>query len=198
MTGYSDRINHALAFAAKHHDQQVRKGTRSPYLTQPANVAIILTRYACNEDVVVAGILHDVVEDCLRDGWTDAMLSERIGEKFGHTMLAMLRAVTERRTDDDGIEMAAEDRKDDLLARMAEASPDALWVGAADAVHQVNAILSDLRRTTFPESVWARYPAGRDAMVRWYQRVASRMHEVGFTASIVDELTAATNQLAAL
>ena len=32
-TGYSDRINHALAFAAKHHDQQVRKGTRLPYLT---------------------------------------------------------------------------------------------------------------------------------------------------------------------
>ena len=35
ITGYSDRINHALAFAAKHHDQQVRKGTRLPYLTQP-------------------------------------------------------------------------------------------------------------------------------------------------------------------
>ena len=63
MTGYSDRINHAFAFAAKHHDQQVRKGTRLPYLTHPANVAVILTRYGCTEDTVVAGILHDVVED---------------------------------------------------------------------------------------------------------------------------------------
>ena len=33
MAGYSDPINHAFAFAAKHHDQQVRKGTRYPYLT---------------------------------------------------------------------------------------------------------------------------------------------------------------------
>ena len=54
ITGYSDRINHALAFAAKHHDQQVRKGTRLPYLTHPANVAIILTRYNCDETTVVA------------------------------------------------------------------------------------------------------------------------------------------------
>ena len=69
-TGYSDRINHALAFAAKHHDQQVRKGTRLPYLTHPANVAIILTRYGQDDDTVVAGILHDVIEDCVRDGFT--------------------------------------------------------------------------------------------------------------------------------
>src|SRR6478672_4460651 len=48
-TGYSDRINHALAFAAKHHDQEVRKGTRLPYVTRPANVAIILARYDQDE-----------------------------------------------------------------------------------------------------------------------------------------------------
>src|SRR3569833_1393465 len=68
--GYSDRINHAFAFAAKHHDRQVRKGTRLPYLTHPANVAVILTRYGQDEDTVVAGILHDVIEDCVRDGYT--------------------------------------------------------------------------------------------------------------------------------
>src|SRR5438067_12220007 len=83
VTGYSDRINHAFAFAAKHHDRQVRKGTRLPYLTHPANVAIILTRYAQDESTVVAGILHDVIEDCVRDGYTRDMLEQRIGDKFG-------------------------------------------------------------------------------------------------------------------
>ena len=62
-TGYSDRINHALAFAAKHHDQQVRKGTRHPYLTHPATVAIILTRYGQDEETIVAGILHSSIAD---------------------------------------------------------------------------------------------------------------------------------------
>src|SRR5512142_934229 len=69
VIGYSDRINHALAFAAKHHDRQVRKGTRLPYLTHPASVAIILTRYGQDDETVVAGILHDVIEDCVREAY---------------------------------------------------------------------------------------------------------------------------------
>ena len=81
--GYSDRINHALAFAAKHHDQQVRKGTRLPYDTHAANVAVILARYDRDDDTVVAGILHDVIEDYVRDGYTDEMVVGRIVDKFG-------------------------------------------------------------------------------------------------------------------
>ena len=96
MSGYLDRINHAFAFAAKHHDRQVRKGTRPPYLTHPANVAVILARYGCDEDTVVAGILHDVVEDCLRDGWTRTALEERIGEKFGPAALEAALSIAKR------------------------------------------------------------------------------------------------------
>jgi (p)ppGpp synthase/HD superfamily hydrolase len=172
MTGYSDRINHAFAFAAKHHDQQVRKGTRLPYLTHPANVAVILTRYGCGEDTIVAGILHDVVGDSVREGMTRDMLEERIDHKFGTGVLATVLAVTQRRVDDDGIEMSA----------------DALWVCAADKVHNANTILSDLRRTAFPETIWGRLSAGRDGTVKWYRRVADRLREIGFHAPIVAEL----------
>jgi len=103
VTGYSDVINHALAFAAKHHDRQVRKGTKLPYLTHPANVAIILSRYGRDNDTVVAGILHDVIEDCVRDGYTSEMFEQRIGDKFGAKVLETVLAVTYRRHDDDGI-----------------------------------------------------------------------------------------------
>ena len=132
MTGYSDRINHAFAFAAKHHDQQVRKGTKLPYLTHPANVALILARYGCNEDVIVAGVLHDLVGDCVRDGWTPEMLQERIGRKFGSSVLETVLAVSERRIDDDGVELSYDDRKSDYLVRLSLASEESLWVCAAD------------------------------------------------------------------
>ena len=191
MTGYSDRINHAFAFAAKHHDQQVRKGTRLPYLTHPANVAIILTRYGCSEDTVVAGILHDVVEDCVRDNMTREMLEERIGRKFGDGVLATVLMVTHRKMDDDGIELSSEDKKSDYLERLALANEDARWVCAADKVHNANSILSDLRRTSFPETVWGRFNVGKEGTVAWYRRVAVRLREVGFAAPIVDELEAA-------
>ena len=198
MNGYSDRINHAFAFAAKHHDQQVRKGTRLPYLTHPANVAVILTRYDCNEETVVAGILHDVIEDTVRDGWTRAMLEERIGSKFGNSVLETVLAVSERRLDDDGVELSYDDRKSDYLDRLSLASEDALWVCAADKVHNANAILSDLRRTSFPETVWGRFAMGREGTVRWYQRVSEWLRAVGFSASIVAELELAARDLSTI
>src|SRR4051812_31306465 len=135
ITGYSDRINHALAFAAKHHDRQVRKGTRLPYLTHPANVAIILTRYGRDDDTVVAGILHDVIEDCVRENFTRAMLEQRIGDKFGVSVLDTVLAVTHRIVDDEGVELSSEERKDDYLERLAQASDSARWVCAADKLH---------------------------------------------------------------
>ena len=195
ITGYSDRINHAFAFAAKHHDQQVRKGTRAPYFTQPANVAVILTRYGQDEDTVVAGILQSAVSDYVRESYTTEMLERRIGDKFGMDVLDTTLKVVERRYDDDGVEMSADERKDDVLTRLAHADDRARWVLAADALHTGGTVLADLQRTEFPETVWSRLAAGREGTVRWYRRVHDRLIDVGFTPAIVQELRAVTESL---
>jgi (p)ppGpp synthase/HD superfamily hydrolase len=194
-TGYSDRINHALAFAAKHHDRQVRKGTRLPYLTHPANVAIILTRYDQDEDTVVAGILHDVVEDCVRERYSRDMLEQRIGEKFGGDVLETVLAVTQRTSDNQGVELSSDERKDDYLDRLAQAGERARWVCAADKVHNGNSILADLRRTLDPDTVWNRFNSGREGTIRWYRRVYERLRELGFEASIMGELRHVAEEL---
>ena len=188
INGYSDRINHALAFAAKHHDRQVRKGTRLPYLTHPANVAIILTRYGRDEDIVIAGILHDVIEDCVRENYTRAMLEQRIGDKFGMTVLDTVLAVTHRTVDDGGTDLSSDERKEDYLERLIGASEAARWVCAADKLHNAGTIVADLQRTIEPMTVWGRFNAGRDGTVRWYRRVYERLRELGFTAAIMEEL----------
>ena len=193
--GYSDRINHAFAFAAKHHDRQVRKGTRLPYLTHPANVALILTAYDQDETTVVSGILHDVIEDCVRDGYTRDMLAQRIGDKFGSEVLDTVLAVTQRQMDEEGIELSSEERKDDYLARLAAASESARWVCAADKIHNAGSILADLKRTLDPDTVWSRFSAGRVATVRWYRRVYERLREIGFDAPIMAELREVTEEL---
>ena len=195
LPGYSDAINHAFAFAAKHHDRQVRKGTKLPYLTHPANVAVILTRYDRDEATVVAGILHDVVEDCVRDGYTRDMLEQRIGEKFGAGVLETVLAVTQRRANDDGEEFDADERKTDYLERLADASDSALWVCAADKVHNANSILSDLRRTGDPDSVWSRFNVGKAGTIKWYRDVHARLLELGFNEPIVAELGEAVKDL---
>ncbi|HET7564526.1 MAG TPA: HD domain-containing protein [Gemmatimonadaceae bacterium] len=186
-TGYSDRIHHAFAFAAKHHDQQVRRGTRLPYLTRAPNVAVILTRYAQDETTVVSGILYDVVDDYMRDGCTPEMLEQRIASKFGDDVLQTLLAVTERRFDDDGTEMSYDERRDDLLARLGDADARGRWVLAADQLHTGSALLADLRRTDFPESVWSRFASGREGTIRWYRRLCDTFLDAGFDAPIMQE-----------
>lgn len=188
MNGYSDRINHALAFAAKHHDIQVRKGTRNPYVTQPANIAVILTSYRQDVDTVVAGVLHDVIDDCVRGGWTREMLSDRISDKFGEGVLDTVISVIPRKFDDDGNEFDKEERRGDFLSRLAQASEQARWVCAADQVHNGSAILADLHRTVDADSVWSRFSLGRDGTIRAYRSVYDRLSEIGFIAPILDEL----------
>lgn len=193
--GYSDAINHAFAFAAKHHDRQVRKGTKLPYLTHPANIAVILTRYDRDEDCVVAGILHDVVEDCVRDGYTQEMLEQRMGEKFGDAVLRTVLQVTYRRNDDDGVELSSAQRKEDYLERLSEANEAARWVCAADKLHNVRSILADLQRTFDSETIWSRFGGRREATVKWYRDVYERLRSVGFDEPIMDELKLAVEEL---
>ncbi|HZJ01622.1 MAG TPA: HD domain-containing protein [Gemmatimonadaceae bacterium] len=195
VKGYSDAINHAFAFAAKHHDRQVRKGTKLPYFTQPANVAVILSRYGCGDNTVVAGILHDVAQDSIREGATLEMLEQRIGEKFGAEPLSLLLAVTQRRLDDDGVELDLDEMKTDYLDRLASAPRPALWVSAAEKLHNVNSLLSDVRRTMDPDSVWSRTSGGRDTTVKWYRDVLNRFAQIGFTEPITEELAEAVTAL---
>jgi (p)ppGpp synthase/HD superfamily hydrolase len=186
--GYSDRVNHALAFAAKHHDQQVRRGTRAPYATHPANVAIILTRYQQDDTAIVAGILFQVVEDSVLQGTSREMLDQRIAGKFGGATLETVLAVVERRTDDDGIELSPDERRDDALVRLADTSESARWVCAAHVLHDAGTLLADLRRTIDPGTVWTRFSGGPLETVRSYRRAVDRLREVGFRAEIMTEL----------
>jgi GNAT superfamily N-acetyltransferase len=190
MTGYSDRINHALAFAAKHHDQQVRRGTRLPYLTAAPNVAVILSRYDRDDQTVVSGILRDVVQDYVRDGFSVEMLEARIGEKFGAAVLAALLAVVERRYDADGVEMTPEERRTDLVNRLAAADERGRWVMAAVLTHAAGTLLAELTRTSFPGTVWAHAidGAGRESALQWFRAAHRRLEAAGFEAPIMAEL----------
>lgn len=188
--GYSDRVNHAFAFAAKHHDQQVRKGTRLPYLTHPANVAVILCRYGRDEDTVVAGILHDVIEDCTRSK-NGGSMQARICEKFGDDVVETVLMVARREVDEAGTPLSFEQQKQDYLERLRLASESARWVCAADKIHNAGSLLADLRRTQDPvdrESIWRRFRAGKAGTIQWYRDVYERLRAVGFSAPIMSEL----------
>jgi (p)ppGpp synthase/HD superfamily hydrolase len=195
IVGYSDRIHHALAFAAKHNDRQVHKGTRQPFRTHAANLAIILIRYDRDDDTVIAGILQDVVADCVEERYSADMLEQRIGQKFGSAVLASLVSVTLRRMDQTGLDLSHEERREDLLERIAAADERARWVVSADALYTVGSTLANLRRTIDANSVWSQLPLGREGTIRWFRALCDRLRAVGFNAPIVDELSNAVDEL---
>lgn len=198
LHGYSDRINHALAFAAKHNDREVRKNMRLPYGTHAANVAIILTRYDQDEQTIVAGILQDVVADSIRDRQTRKTLDQRVADKFGAATLEIALAAAVRFTDDDGVDLSPEERRDDFLSRLRTAPEAARWICTADAIHTASTILADLKRTIDPDSVWSRFQWGKSGTIRWYRRLYERLREHGFDAPIMDEFAQVVEALEAL
>ncbi|MFZ1242877.1 MAG: HD domain-containing protein, partial [Candidatus Saccharimonas sp.] len=79
-------IDHAIDFATEMHKGQKRK-SGEPYITHPLSVAHILIDWGMDSDTIVAGILHDTVED------TPATL-DKIETLFGHNVAFLVDGVT--------------------------------------------------------------------------------------------------------
>jgi (p)ppGpp synthase/HD superfamily hydrolase len=144
MHGYSDRINHAFAFAAKYYGAAAPTAGGMSYLAHPANLAVILTRYNCDQGTVVAGIVHHVLEEITPD--RRELMEGKIADKFGSVVLAIAKDACEHRFDQRGAERPWRARKHDFLAHIAVAEPRALDVIAADEIQRCGSTVTALRR----------------------------------------------------
>src|SRR5512142_2644091 len=62
-TVITDRFDRALLYATHVHGGQVRKGTSIPYVAHLLAVAATVLEYGGSEDMAIAALLHDAVED---------------------------------------------------------------------------------------------------------------------------------------
>jgi (p)ppGpp synthase/HD superfamily hydrolase len=166
MMQFSSRFDQALIVAALAHRSQVRKDTCIPYVMHPFHVAVLLERHGFPEPVVVAGLLHDVLEDtdfdsaAVRESFAATFPAFRelggtaepfrgamiafIRSQFGEDVLAMVEAVTEKK-EAAGRKRPWRTRKDEQFAHVAAMSLNAAAVKAADTVHNARSILRDLQ-----------------------------------------------------
>jgi (p)ppGpp synthase/HD superfamily hydrolase len=166
MHGYSDRINHAFAFAAKYYGAAAPAGSGMDYLAHPANVAIILARYGCEQVTIVGGILHHVLE--VTGPARRPPLERKIGDKFGPIALAIARDALEPKYDRRGAERAWQPCKQEYLGQLATAEPRALDVCVADELHVCGSTITALRRLG-PEYLRALSRAGSEQTIWWYR-----------------------------
>ena len=112
----------ALDFAARSHEGQRREADDAPFVTHPVEVARLLHEAGYSDEVVAAGVLHDVLED------TEVERRE-LERRFGPEVARLVAAVS----DDPSIADHAE-RKAALRAQVADAGEAAAVVFAADKV----------------------------------------------------------------
>jgi len=185
MKGFSARYDAALVLAAVAHRNQLRKGSDLPYIVHPVHVSVILMRHGFGEDIAIAGLLHDVVED------TDVPL-ETMRAKFGPEIARLVEAVSETKTAD-GVELPWEQRKAEKLAHLQAGGPDVAALKAADAIHNARSIVADLQHVG--SSVWARFKRGPEQTVAYYRAISAAVREKLGAHAIVTELDDALKAL---
>ena len=144
MTGYSDPINHALAFATKYYVPRSRKGTALSYLTHPSHNGLILARYGCDEHTIIAGILHPVLAETRPDA--QHLLRHKVADKFGSVVITVLSDACEPRHDTRGQLRPWTVYKLEYLGQLAQASNRALEVCTGSEIHHCGSLIADVRR----------------------------------------------------
>ncbi len=166
MHGYSDRIHHAFAFAAKHYVPRAPATGSADFIAHPGNLAVILSRYSADQPTVVAGVLHLVLEETVPEARQG--MEQSIGIKFGSVVLAIARDAVESRFDARGGELPWRAVKHDYLAHLGVAEPRAVDICVADEIHCAGLTLTALRRLG-AEYVRTVSSASSEQTVWWYR-----------------------------
>lgn len=188
MNAFSPRYDRALAFAAQAHATQIRKGTPIPYIAHVVHVSVILIRHGFCEDIAIAGLLHDTVED------QDVPI-EQIEAMFGADVARIVAAVSERKAEN-GRELPWEQRKAEKLVQLNAGGPDVAAVKAADAIHNARSITIDYRE--IGPALWERFKRGPEATLGYYQAILHGVRGWLGDHAIVQELDETVAELAAM
>jgi (p)ppGpp synthase/HD superfamily hydrolase len=161
-------IARAMEYAAQHHRGGIRKGGDVPYIVHPFEVAMILKENSFTDEVVAAGLLHDLLED------TEVSKAD-LRAKFGEEILELVLSASEKLK-------GREDRSWDLRKRQTinylneEADFINKAVACADKLSNARSILRDLEDQ--PDNFWQRFSAPKSKQQWYYQSLVESLKEL--------------------
>jgi (p)ppGpp synthase/HD superfamily hydrolase len=173
----TEGFDEALAYAARLHAAQLRKGTEIPYVSHLLGVCALVLEDGGDEDEAIAALLHVAGEDAGGQQTVD-----EIRRRFGDAVARVVEDTS------DTLEIPKppwRERKESYLAHLETASPAALRVSLADKLHNARAIVRDYEQ--IGEEVWTRFSAPRDAVL-WYYLALADVFRRRSTSPMVREL----------
>ncbi len=188
----TERFTLAVDYARKLHTE-TRKGTRIPYMAHLLGVASLVMGEAggsipVTEEMVIAAILHDVVED---HGGKPRL--DDLREVFGKRVAEMVEGLSDTLAEDHDKKEGWEERKVAYLRKLRDEPEDVLLISAADKLYNAKAVLDDYKEIG-PE-VWKRFKRGRNEQL-WYFDSLIAIFQLRMNNRIVDELQRVVAELA--
>ncbi len=149
-----DKIEYAIYFATKAHKGQKRKIEDIDMIFHPFTVGMLLQRNNCEEDVVAAGILHDVVEDT-------KYTFEDIEKEFGKKVRDYVYDASEP---DKSLEW--EDRKIHTIEHIKNAPLGSKLIVACDKISNLEDLYESIQKYG-EEKAWSALKRGKEKQ-KWY------------------------------
>ena len=140
---YIGKIQKAIDLAIKVHEidqKQKRKGKDTAYIFHPLAVGLILSRVDADEDVIAAGILHDTIEDSIKE---KKITGEKLKEEFGGKIAELVESVTEDKS------LPWEERKQKVIESIKEFSNNSLLLKSADIISNLSEMVDDYDQTGY-------------------------------------------------
>ena len=118
------------------HDGQIRKQSGLPYITHCIEVAFVLNQLGFTETTVIAGLLHDTLEDT-------KMPPDRVEKLFGRDVLDAVKSLSEVKLDESGNKLPWIVRKTEHISRLKNRKPEVRAIALADQWHNLKSTSTD-------------------------------------------------------
>ncbi|WP_048761190.1 HD domain-containing protein [Corynebacterium vitaeruminis] len=172
----SDRLMRGIATASRAHDGHYRKGSGVPYISHPMSVMLIAASVTHDEDVLLAALFHDILED-VPENYSRAEMKD----EFGLRVVEIVEGVTKNSS-----LPSWQERADAYLEQLSRGSAESIIVAAADKFHNLSQTLEDL--DSEGHSLWRRFRSTPSQQLWWYRSVRNVVAERLPDMPLLDDL----------
>ena len=183
----TERYDAALKFASDAHRRQLRKNGNVPYLSHLLRVSGLVLDYGASEDVAIAALLHDVVEDC---GGLAAL--EQVRLKFGDVVAEIVLNTSDSTEVDPQNKAPWRERKEAYIAKLGNCNDESALVSACDKLDNITSLLRTITLGG-SDAILSKFKAGRESQIWYFESVLSALKKR--QSPVVEELERSLERL---
>jgi len=151
-------IARALEVAARCHRGDNRKESKTPYIVHPVEVAMILQKHCCDEELIAAGLLHDTLEDT-------ELSEEDLRKTFNDRITRLVLGASEKLENRE--KTPWKERKKHTIESVKKADQRVKYLVCADKLSNIRSMLREKEHSG--DKLWDKFNAGY-RWQKWYYR----------------------------